>query len=316
MSESLSIKTTIQSKSGSSSPLSKTKKDDSGLNSNGPVSSSLLSERQTAKSNSLHLPHLQQGSPSLYRNAYALNNPSLIENPSAVATLLNLSRRGSGRQSAAATYSDTLNLTQDKNSTLGGISSDRESPSSSSSTACTTSSGYPRPKRSKRSENNDDSETNEELESEAMTKVQKMDKDKEDYDIDENFLGEVKQEPMSPQGVSPPRSDPSTMEASFSSNSISLSSAPLTRNSARTKLKNEWPKLTDFPTLQAFKFNENAGNSNYLFASSNGEYQNIRTATNTGSSGLLLFLANPVVENHEDRNWLQNHGYMPYIKKH
>ena len=50
------------------------------------------------------------------------------------------------------------------------------------------------------------------------------------------------------------------------------------------------------------------GNSNYLFASSNGEYQNIRTATNTGSSGLLLFLANPVVENHEDRNWLQNHG--------
>ena len=240
MSESLSIKTTIQSKSGTSSPLSKTKKDDAALNSIGPVSSSLLSERQNSKSNSMHLQHLQQGSPSLYRNAYALNNPSLIENPSAVATLLNLSRRGAARQAAAGSYSETLNSTHDKNSSSCAVSSDRESPSSSSSTACTTSSRYPRPKRSKRSENNDDSETNEDSEGGAITKVQKLSKDKEDAcDIDENFLGEVKQEPMSPQGVSPPRSDPSTMETSFNSNSNSQTSALLRRHSPRTKLKNE-----------------------------------------------------------------------------
>ena len=198
----------------------------------------MLTERQNAKSNSLPLPHLQHAPPSLYRNAYALNNPSLIENSSAVATLLNLSRRGAGRQ--AASLSESFNSTQDKISSLGSITSDRESPSSSSSTACTTSSGYPRPKRSKRSENNDGSETNEDGEDRAMTKVQKADKDKEDAcDIDENFLGEVKQEPMSPQGVSPPRSDPSTIESSFNSSSISNSSAPLTRHSARAKLKNE-----------------------------------------------------------------------------
>ena len=241
LSESLSIKTTVQSHPGGSSPLSKTKKDDSAPNSIGPVSSSLISERQTIKTgaNSLHLPHLQQAPSSLYRNAYSLNNPALIENTSAVATLLNLSRRGAARQ-AAATLSDSLNSTHDKTSSLGNISSDRESPSSSSSTACTTSSGYPRSKRNKRSENNDESDPNDGVEGRTATKVQRIDKDKEDAcDIDENFLGEVKQEPMSPQGVSPPRSDPSTLEASFNSNAISHPSTPLTRHSARTKLKNE-----------------------------------------------------------------------------
>ena len=216
--------------------------------------------------------------------------------------MLNLSRRGAGRQ--AASLSESFNSTQDKISSLGSITSDRESPSSSSSTACTTSSGYPRPKRSKRSENNDGSETNEDGEDKAMTKVQKADKDKEDAcDIDENFLGEVKQEPMSPQGVSPPRSDPSTIESSFNSSSISNSSAPLTRHSARAKLKNEWPKITALPTLQAFNLGsiyDNKNNARHMIASSQGGFQNATTLSSDNSPGLLLFLANPVVENPDD----------------
>merc|ERR1719361_2108554 len=178
-----------------------------------------------------------------------MNNASLMENTSAVATLLNLSRRDAARQAvaAAAALAVSSNPVHDKNYTLGHIASDRESPSSSSSIPSTTSSGYPRPKRSRMSKSNGD----ETFTDNETANREDIDKDKEDAcDIDENFLGEVKQEPMSPQGVSPPRSDPSTLEASFNSNAISHPSTPLTRHSARTKLKNECPKLTALPKLQ------------------------------------------------------------------
>ena len=193
-------------------------------------------------SNPSHLPHLQQASPA-YRHTYSMNNAALMENTSAVATLLNLSRRGAARQAAAAAAAAALvvstNSTYDKHSSSGHLLSDRESPTSSSSTACTTSSGYPRPKRSRRSENNSDSETNERMDVGATLNSQNEGKDKEDAcDIDENFLGEVKQEPMSPS-ASPHRSDQNSSESSFNANSLSYSSTPLTRHSTRAKLHNE-----------------------------------------------------------------------------
>ena len=65
-------------------------------------------------------------------------------------------------------------------------------------------------------------------------------KDKEEAcDIDENFLGEVKQEPMSPPSTSPHRSDQNTLESPFTAHSLLHSSTPLTRHSARAKLQNE-----------------------------------------------------------------------------
>jgi hypothetical protein len=254
----LPLKSPIQSKSEVSSPSNKTKKDEYTPNSVGSVSTTLSSERQITRSanfstaganqrdvsNPSHLPHLQQASPA-YRHAYSMNNAAaLMENTSAVATLLNLSRRGAARQAAAAAAAAALvvstNSTYDKHSSSGHLPSDRESPTSSSSTACTTSSGYPRPKRSRRSENNSDSETNERMEVGATLNSQNEGKDKEDAcDIDENFLGEVKQEPMSPPSASPHRSDQNSSESSYTANSLSYSTTPLTRHSTRTKLHNE-----------------------------------------------------------------------------
>ena len=238
LSESLSMKTSIPSKSDTSSPPSKRKKDEIVPSSIGAVSSTLLSDRHITRStsnsnqqesgNSGYLPHLQQAPPE-YRHVYSLNNAGLMENTSAVATLLNLSRKGATKEA------------YDKKYAFGHVRSDRESPSSSSSTTCTTSSGYPRPKKAKNSENINDVDANDDNEDGATSNPPNEGKDKEEAcDIDENFLGEVKQEPMSPQGASPPRSDLTSLEsASFPVSSLSYSTTPLTRHATRTKLKNE-----------------------------------------------------------------------------
>ena len=54
------------------------------------------------------------------------------------------------------------------------------------------------------------------------------------------------------------------------------------------------------PKLQTFTIgptNSEKTNANQLITSPNGGFQNVTATTSEGSGGLLLFLANPVVEN-------------------
>ena len=235
LSESLSRKSSSPSNTEASNPQNKNKKDDlsSGTLMGTPFPNAGVNGRDSSGNSSQKLPHLQPAS-SAYRHAYSMNNASLMENTSAVATLLNLSRRDAARQAvaAAAALAVSSNSVHDKNYTLGHIASDRESPSSSSSIPSTTSSGYPRPKRSRMSKSNGD----ETFTDNETANREDMQKDKEDAcDIDENFLGEVKQEPMSP-----PRSDSLSLESSsISASTFSYSATPLTRQASRSKLKNE-----------------------------------------------------------------------------
>ena len=235
LSESLSRKPSSPSNTEASNPQNKNKKDDlsSGTLMGTPFQNAGVNGRDSSGNSSQKLPHLQPAS-SAYRHAYSMNNASLMENTSAVATLLNLSRRDAARQAvaAAAALAVSSNSVHDKNYTLGHIASDRESPSSSSSIPSTTSSGYPRPKRSRMSKSNGD----ETFTDNETANREDMEKDKEDAcDIDENFLGEVKQEPMSP-----PRSDSLSLESSsISASTFSYSATPLTRQASRSKLKNE-----------------------------------------------------------------------------
>ena len=234
LSESLSRKASSPSNTEATNPQNKNKKDElsSSTLMGTPFPNAGVNGRDSSGNSSQKLPHLQPAS-SAYRHAYSMNNASLMENTSAVATLLNLSRRDAARQAvaAAAALAVSSNSVHDKNYTLGHIASDRESPSSSSSIPSTTSSGYPRPKRSRMSKSNGD----ETFTDNETANREDMEKDKEDAcDIDENFLGEVKQEPMSP-----PRSDSLSLEASsISASTFSYSATPLTRSS-RSKLKNE-----------------------------------------------------------------------------
>ena len=235
LSESLSRKTSSPSNTEASNPQNKNKKDDlsSGTLIATPFSNAGVNGRDSSANSSQKLPHLQPAS-SAYRHAYSMNNASLMENTSAVATLLNLSRRDAARQAvaAAAALAVSSNSVHDKNYALGHIASDRESPSSSSSIPSTTSSGYPRPKKSRLSKSNGDETF---IDNETANR-EDMQKDKDDAcEIDENFLGEVKQEPMSP-----PRSDSLSLESSsISASTFSYSATPLTRQASRSKLKNE-----------------------------------------------------------------------------
>ena len=130
-----------------------------------------------------------------------------------------------------------------------------------------------------------------------------MEKDKEDAcDIDENFLGEVKQEPMSP-----PRSDSLSLESSsISASPFSYAATPLTRQASRSKLKNEWPKFSSgiLPQVQTFTIQHETNliqtNENESTSLPNDRFQDNTTTTSEGSrGGLLLFLTNPVVESFE-----------------
>ena len=247
LSESLSLKSSIPSTTDTASPPTKFKKIETSLSSSAPTSTTYVGDRQirpmsysTVGTNFRdsghhpHLPRLQQTSP-VYRHAYAMNNAALMESTSAVATLLNLSRRDAAQKAAAAVavaaFAASSNGKHDNHSTIATIASDRESPSSSSSNACATSSGYPRPKRDRGTSNNsNDVDTNEDGEQNKTCDLQKdtnytEGKKKDDAcDIDENFLGEVKQEPMSPPHSSPSRVEHhSSLEPPFTSSSLQLS---------------------------------------------------------------------------------------------